>query len=120
MIKAKYLGERIEKPTPSQKHCTSSTTGLTRQLKTDLHRILLRARAGGQYESALGYGYNRLEEKEEPLLKGIFEPLTEPMMILLIVTAVLFARTKQKPLRWPQSPKLTLNQFKYNPSNLVC
>lgn len=37
------------------------------------------------------YGENRLEQKEESLARRTTEPFTEPMMILLLVTAALFA-----------------------------
>lgn len=39
----------------------------------------------------LEHGYNRLKEKKESRLKTVLEPFTEPMMILLLVTAALFA-----------------------------
>ncbi len=60
---------------------------LARQLGTSLDEGLSAQEASRRLSTL---GYNRLEEKKEPVLRVIAEPFTEPMMVLLLVIASLF------------------------------
>ncbi len=73
---------------PSLKSWALGVEEVNRRMGSDLVRGLTDDEARKRLQ---GYGYNRLEVKKESLLKTIAEPFTEPMMILLLTTAILFS-----------------------------
>ena len=61
---------------------------VVQQLGTDPEHGLVDDEAKRRLEK---FGSNQLKEKEESLVKTLLEPFTEPMMILLIVTGIVYS-----------------------------